>query len=373
MIPLITMAANPRTRANTMRERNGNCRAIRFMLRCFVHKLKASYATAEIRSTKLLQTATQPVSGATKSSRFSLLALNRPPLEKQPASSVRYTCLAKKLQLSFMIRRKDPFEKTYTDIRFRIVLHILFWALLLAGYYYFNTISFNPARGTPATYLLAVHNAVTIATAYYSLMYFIWPRFFARKRWVAGILVFILWVIAIATLVSWGDRLIFNRCASCGERLATYSPDYYQFLQRSLPNIVFIRVLTGGLLYQLVIQLSFPVAIKIGRSYFRQTVQQLELAKDNLQLEFNFLKSQVNPHFLFNTLNNIYALVASQRNEQATATIAQLSGILRYTLYETGDEKILLEKEVQLLKDYVELEKLRLNATRVKLDFESDS
>ncbi|NTS40650.1 sensor histidine kinase [Flavisolibacter sp. BT320] len=272
-----------------------------------------------------------------------------------------------------MIRRKDIVEKTYTDIRFRIALHLLFWVLLLASYYYFNTISFNPAKGTPATYLLAVHNAVTIAAAYYSLMYFIWPRFFARKRWGTGILVFVGWVIAIATLVSWGDWLIFNRCASCGERLAIYNPDYYQFLQRGLPNIVFVRVLTGGLLYQLVIQLGFPVAIKIGRSYFRQAVQQLELAKDNLQLEFNFLKSQVNPHFLFNTLNNIYALVASQRNEQATATIAQLSGILRYTLYETGDEKILLEKEVQLLKDYVELEKLRLNETVVQLNFDTDS
>jgi hypothetical protein len=243
---------------------------------------------------------------------------------------------------------------------------------MFASYYYFNTISFNPARGTPATYLLALHNAVTIATAFYSLMYFIWPRFFARRKWGSGILLLFVWVIAIATLVSWGDWLIFNRCTSCGESLATYSPDYYQFLQRSLPNIVFVRVLTGGLIYQLVIQLSFPVAIKIGRSYFRQAVQQLQLAKDNLQLEFNFLKSQVNPHFLFNTLNNIYALVMAQRNEQAAATIAQLSGLMRYTLYETGDEKIRLEKEVQLLKDYVELEKLRLNETAVQLQFESD-
>ncbi|RYE12954.1 MAG: histidine kinase, partial [Sphingobacteriales bacterium] len=373
MIPLATIAAKPKARASAMRDRKGNCRDKRFMLRCFAHKLKASYATAEIRSTELPQTTTQAANRTTKSGRLLWLVPNRSLLENHRASSVLCHLLAKKLQLSFMIRRKDVVEKTYTDIRFRIALHLLFWVLLLASYYYFNTISFNPAKGTPATYLLAVHNAVTIATAYYSLMYFIWPRFFARKRWGAGILVVVGWVIAIATLVSWGDWLIFNRCASCGERLAIYSPDYYQFLQRGLPNIVFVRVLTGGLLYQLVIQLSFPVAIKIGRSYFRQAVQQLELAKDNLQLEFNFLKSQVNPHFLFNTLNNIYALVASQRNEQATATIAQLSGILRYTLYETGDEKILLEKEVQLLKDYVELEKLRLNATRVKLDFESDS
>ena len=271
-----------------------------------------------------------------------------------------------------MKRRKDIFEKTYTDTAWRILLHVLFWLVMLGSYYYFNTISFNPARGTPATYLLALHNAVSIATAYYTLMYFIWPRFVAKRRWVLAVLFFVGWIIAMAALVSLGDWLIFSRCESCGQRLAQYSPDYYQFLQRNFPNIVFVRVVTGGLLYQLITQLSFPIAIKIGRSYFRQTVQQLELAKDNLQLEFNFLKSQVNPHFLFNTLNNIYSLVIAERNQQAAATLSRLSGFMRYALYETGDETIALEKEVQLLKDYVELEKLRLNETAVQFHFETD-
>ena len=272
-----------------------------------------------------------------------------------------------------MKQKNQLHEKTYTDLRYRIALHFLFWALMLASYYYFNTISFNPARGTPATYLLAIHNAISIATAFYTLMYFIWPRFIARKRWVASVALLFLWLVGIATLVSYGDWLIFHRCETCGERLAQYSPDYYRFLQRNLPNIVFVRVITGGLLYQLIIQLSLPIAIKIGRSYFRQTVQQLQLAKDNLQLEFNFLKAQVNPHFLFNTLNNIYSLVVHERKEQAATTLARLSGFLRYTLYETGDEKITLDKEVQLLKDYIELEKLRLNETDVAFHYESDS
>jgi sensor histidine kinase YesM len=243
---------------------------------------------------------------------------------------------------------------------------------MLGGYYYFNTISFNPARNTPATYLLALHNAISMATGFYSLMYFIRPRFLVRGKWTAGLFFFLLWVVAMAALVSLGDWLIFSRCESCSERLAKYSPDYYNFLQRNFPNIVFVRVVTGGLLYQLIIQLSLPIAIKLGRSYFRQTIQQLQLSKDNLQLEFNFLKSQVNPHFLFNTLNNIYSLVMAERNDQAAATISRLSGFMRYALYETGDEKISLQKEVQLLKDYVELEKLRLNETQVQFDFDTD-
>jgi LytS/YehU family sensor histidine kinase len=166
--------------------------------------------------------------------------------------------------------------------------------------------------------------------------------------------------------------MVFNSCQPCMQRLAQYNPDYHRFLLRPLPNIILARITSGGSLYQLVLQLSLPVAVKLGRSYFRQTVQQLQLSKDNLQLEFNFLKAQVNPHFLFNTLNNIYSLVLAQRNDQAAATIGRLSGFMRYTLYETGEEKLSLQKEVQLLKDYVELEKLRLNETEVQFRFESD-
>jgi hypothetical protein len=272
-----------------------------------------------------------------------------------------------------MKQKNHLLEKTYTDLRYRIALHVLFWAAMFASYYYFNTITFNPVRNTPAAYLLALKNTVEFALAFYALMYFIWPRYLAKRKWFKSLVLLFIWLVAVTVLDAWADLQIFNGCENCMQGLAQYNPDYYHFLQRNFPNIVFVRVITGGLLYHLIIQLSFPVAIKIGRSYFRQTVQQLQLAKDNLQLEFNFLKAQVNPHFLFNTLNNIYSLVVNERKEQAATTLARLSGFLRYTLYETGDEKITLDKEVQLLKDYIELEKLRLNETNVQFNFESDS
>lgn len=271
-----------------------------------------------------------------------------------------------------MKHRKDFLEKTYSDIRYRLLLHVFFWTAMFASYYYFNTITFNPVRDTPAAWLLALKGTVEFSLAFYALMYFIWPRYLAKRKWIKGALLLGVWLVAVTALDAWADLQIFNGCETCMQGLAQYNPGYYHFLQRNFPNIVFIRVLSGGLLYHLVIQLSFPVAIKIGRSYFRQTVQGLQLAKENLQLEFNFLKAQVNPHFLFNTLNNIYSLVVNERKEQAATTIARLSGFLRYTLYETGDEKIALEKEVQLLKDYVELEKLRLNETAVQFCYESD-
>ena len=268
-----------------------------------------------------------------------------------------------------MKRKKDLLAYTYTDNRYRLLLHVLFWLLVFARGYYFGTISFNTMRGTPATYLLSVKTTLVSALAFYTLMYGLLPLFNKKRSWVPVILLGILWLVLIACLDSLGDLLVFHKCAACAERLAAASPDYHRFLQTHFSNIVVVRILSGGFLYMLILQLSLPVAIKFARNNFRKTVQSLQLAKDNLQLEFNFLKAQVNPHFLFNTLNNIYALVEAEQKQKATATIARLSGFLRYTLYETGAEKIRLQQEVQLLQDYIELEQLRLNNTQVLFRF----
>jgi hypothetical protein len=276
------------------------------------------------------------------------------------------------VQFYRMKRKKDLLAYTFTDRRYRVLLHLLFWVLVFASGYYFGTISFNAVRGTPATYLLAVKTTVVSALAFYTLMYGIVPWFGKKRSWVGGVLLFLLWLLLTACLDSLGDLLIFHKCAACGQRLAQASPDYYRFLQTDFPNILLVRIISGGFLYMLILQLSLPVAIKFARNAFRKTVQALQLSKDNLQLEFNFLKAQVNPHFLFNTLNNIYALVEADRKDQATATLARLSGFLRYTLYETGTEKIRLHKEVRLLQDYIELEQLRLNYTTVSFQFHAD-
>jgi len=263
-------------------------------------------------------------------------------------------------------------NRTYSNLRWRIALHILFWILMFLSYYYFNTISFNPAAGTPAALWLAVKNAVEFALAFYLLMYIIWPKLLLRRRWIASIPALLAWVMLLALLDGWADKIIFFKCYNCLQRLQLTYPDYYNFLRNNLAYIVFIRVVTGGFIYHLLIQLGFPIALKFARGYFKKTVEQLELAKENLQLEFNFLRAQVNPHFLFNTLNNTYALVMNDRKQQAADSIARLSGLMRYTLHESNTSLLPLEGEVQLLKDYVELEKLRLNDTAVNFYYEAD-
>ncbi len=88
----------------------------------------------------------------------------------------------------------------------------------------------------------------------------------------------------------------------------------------------------------------------------KETARQLRMEKQ--EAELNFLKSQTNPHFLFNTLNNIYSL-ARDKSDLAPESIVRLSKILRYMLYEAGGEYIAIEQELKIISDYIALEQLR--------------
>jgi len=88
----------------------------------------------------------------------------------------------------------------------------------------------------------------------------------------------------------------------------------------------------------------------------RQAAQKLRIEKQ--QAELNYLKSQTNPHFLFNTLNNIYSL-ARAKSDLAAESILRLSKILRFMLYDTSGAYIVIEQEVKIIMDYIDLEKLR--------------
>jgi two-component system, LytTR family, sensor kinase len=100
----------------------------------------------------------------------------------------------------------------------------------------------------------------------------------------------------------------------------------------------------------------------------KNTAQKLQIEKQAAEL--NFLKSQTNPHFLFNTLNNIYAL-ARDKSDLAPESILRLSKILRFMLYEAGGEFIAIEQELKIIKDYLALEKLRYDET-LRINFNYD-
>ena len=100
----------------------------------------------------------------------------------------------------------------------------------------------------------------------------------------------------------------------------------------------------------------------------RQATQQLRIEKQ--EAELSFLRSQTNPHFLFNTLNNIYSL-ARDKNNLAPESILRLSKILRFMLYETGGDFISIEQELKIITDYIELEKLRYDES-LRINFNHD-
>jgi len=100
----------------------------------------------------------------------------------------------------------------------------------------------------------------------------------------------------------------------------------------------------------------------------KQAAQQLRIEKQAAEL--NYLKSQTNPHFLFNTLNNIYVL-ARDKSDLAPESILRLSKILRFMLYETGGAYIAIEQELKIINDYIALEKLRYDES-LRINFNHD-
>lgn len=102
-----------------------------------------------------------------------------------------------------------------------------------------------------------------------------------------------------------------------------------------------------------------------------QQRKQEELEKQNLEAELKLLKNQVNPHFLFNTLNNIYSLAYTNSKETAPMVL-KLSELMRYMLYESDDKQVPLEKEIEYLKNYIELHKLKKSNGAGNIQFTVD-
>lgn len=176
---------------------------------------------------------------------------------------------------------------------------------------------------------------VMIAT--YATIYAILP-FYLKKRKV----VFTVFLeVALIFLVTLGERISLR-------------------MLNSLP--VSWNSLFGVTFLYLMLETNFMVAIafaiKIIKKWFIQQKEKHEIEKQHLKSELNLLKAQLHPHFLFNTLNNLYAL-SMEKSGKTSEGIAKISDLLRTVLYECNDAEIDLKKEIQLIQNYIDLEKLR--------------
>jgi two-component system, LytTR family, sensor kinase len=128
----------------------------------------------------------------------------------------------------------------------------------------------------------------------------------------------------------------------------------------NIPRPLLMRVLGNGAssFFLLFLLGGF---IRLAYSYFKNQNEKKLLENANLNAEVNFLKAQINPHFLFNTLNGIYSQ-AHEKSEHTEHTVLKLSELLRYVLYDSGEDKVDLQKDLRYISNYVDLQKMRLSS-----------
>jgi LytS/YehU family sensor histidine kinase len=107
-----------------------------------------------------------------------------------------------------------------------------------------------------------------------------------------------------------------------------------------------------------VFYVGFTMALELSKEWFIQREHLQKIKIENLNTEINYLRAQINPHFLFNSLNTLYVQI-DQKNDDARKTLEKISEMLRYQLYECNNDTISVEKELEYISSYIELQKLR--------------
>lgn len=122
-----------------------------------------------------------------------------------------------------------------------------------------------------------------------------------------------------------------------------------------------------------VINMSLAIGIYFIKKAIDEKEVLLNLEKDNANFRLKYLRSQLNPHFLFNTLNSIYSL-SMQKSDKAPEVVVKLADLMRYLIYECNEEKVPLNKEIEFIQNYIAIEKIRYNAdVRFTVEGETES
>ena len=223
--------------------------------------------------------------------------------------------------------------------------HLVFWVLsiyAIASYFSISGIfSF-----IDAVYAVIFH--IPLMLMVYLNLNLLIPKFFIKGKYLIYAL------LAIANLgIAYGvHELVF------------------EIMLPMVPSIYIVSFADWKVLVQIfVIYWIFTTLLKLSSSWY--SLQNVE--KENLSLELNSLKSQVNPHFFFNSLNSIYSL-ALKKDERTPKVILELSQLMRYMLYEVGEEKVPLDKELGVMRAYVDLQRLRADdSTQISFHIEGDA
>jgi len=221
----------------------------------------------------------------------------------------------------------------YNIITKRAFYHTLFWIMVGSVIFYLGT---DGGYNDKATVMTGINLVFLAVLVYFNLLYLI-PTYFQKKKYLTYISLMILSALILSPLRDITFYFLFSDDTSAQK------------------SVVDNQILTFvGMLGASISSTLLKIATEWARD--QRNVQILET--QTMQSELNFLKSQINPHFLFNTLNNLYALTL-KKSDKAPEIVVKLSEMMRYMLYECNETRVPLEKEVNYLKNYLDLEKLR--------------
>ena len=181
------------------------------------------------------------------------------------------------------------------------------------------------------------------------------PKYLFKKKFLAYILVILLTLVISCILVDLYYYFVVSVVQNWHHR----------------PEPIFSRGMWVPL-FPLLTGIAIGISIRLAREWARVEKERRELQGEKLLSELAFLKSQVNPHFLFNTLNNICAL-ARKKSDDTEPAIIKLSQIMRYMITDSRQDKVGLEEEVEYLNNFIELQKIRLaDKVNIRFDIEGD-
>ena len=251
------------------------------------------------------------------------------------------------------------FEKRfYYQKTNRVLSHVLFWVAVLL-------ISVNISKyrdGKDFTYGFAlIGNGLYLIPqiiASYLLTYWVVPQFFFRKKYMLALGSFFAGSYLICALA----RFLVVRVA---EPLAGIPPEAFETNREILTDLSKLFYVYFFSIFSLAFVLMF---IKLLKDQLDIQKRALTLEKQKAEAELKLLKTQLNPHFLFNTLNNIYSLSLTA-SPATSPSIARLAEILDHILYRCNTEFVPLSSEIALLNNYIGLEKLRYNE-RLEVTFD---
>lgn len=213
-----------------------------------------------------------------------------------------------------------------------IVLHILAWLFVFWLPELFNSPS-RPGGGRELLYLFNILKVLEIILFYLNA-FWLAPMFLNKKTWPLYAAIF-LFIIALITTGAFIISQIF-------------SPQYALFFERFIRATIFMTS------FILITSISY----KIINDNIHREKQRKEKENENLKTELSFLRSQVSPHFMFNILNSIVSL-ARKKSELLEPALIKLSSLMHYMIYESGEAEVSVEKEIEYLQSYIDLQKLR--------------